>query len=87
MCSVDTTLPLMMVSTTKLVLTLISAVVVISVWLKGVAWLFNLHVMVGAGTPVEVQEMSTLPPSLTVTTLAPPLTMVLASTARNNIYT
>ena len=86
MCSVDTTLPLVMVSTVKL-LTVTSVGVVTSVWLKGTIWLFDLHVMVGAGTPVEVQEMSTLPPLPTVTTLAPPLRVVLAPTAGKNIYT
>ncbi len=58
-----------------------------SVWLKGVVWLLSVHVMVGTGTPVEVQEMSTSLPSTTVTILVnPSLIAVLASTNNSKKY-
>ena len=52
-----------------------------SVLVKRVIWLLSVQEMVGTGDPIEVQEMFTLPPSLTVTTSAPLLTLVLALTA------
>ena len=50
------------------------------VWEKFVSWLLSVQVMVGTGTPVEVQEMSTFPLSLTLT--SPLLTLVMASSAK-----
>ena len=58
-----------------------------SICSKGVGWSWNVQVMVGIGTPAEEQEMFTLSPSLTITTSAPLVTVVLAPSAgrRSNV--
>ncbi len=38
-------------------LSLTTAIVDTSVWLKGVVWLLSVHVMEGTGIPVELQEI------------------------------
>ncbi len=90
MCSVDTRLPLVITGTRLLELSLsivIEKSVDTSVWLKGVVWLLDVHVIVGTGTPVEVQEISTSPPSTTVTILVnPSLIAVLTSTNNSKKY-
>ena len=76
MCNVDITFP----GVTAIVFGLVEITlwfVDTSVWVKGVVWLLSVQVMVGTGTPVEVQEMSTFPPSLMTTPLLP---FVMAST-------
>ena len=80
MCRVDTTRPLVMSGTKTPPSLRVSTTMSMdsSVVLKGAAWLRSVQVMVGSGVPIEVQEMSTLPPSVTVTTSAPLLTLVLA---------
>jgi len=51
-----------------------------SVWLKGVVSLRSVHVMVGTGIPVELQEIFTLSSSLNVTTSPLPLAVVTGPT-------
>ena len=80
MCNVDTTLPgvTSVLPPPRIVM---SDSVDMSVWEKPVSWLLSVQVMVGTGIPVEVQDMSTFPPSLTLTTPSPLLTLVMASSA------
>ncbi len=86
MCSADTRLPLVP-SAIRLFILVIEKSVDTSVWLNGVVWLLSVHVMVGTGTPVEVQEMLTSLPSTTVTILVnSSLIAVLASTNNSKKY-
>ena len=82
MCNVDIKFPGVTSKLPPLRITM-SVSVDMLVWEKFVSWLLSVQVMVGTGTPVEVQEMSTFPPSLTLTTPSPLLTLVLASSARS----
>ncbi len=83
MRSVDITLP--RVTTTSLLLSSVTEWLEDkSVWLKGALWLLSVQVMVGTGTPVEVQEMLTLPSS--VTTTSPPIILFVLASAAGTVH-
>ena len=70
MWSVDITFPGVTILTKVPSICLTPSVVpcvIISVWLNVVVWLLNVHVMLGTGPPVDLQEMFTLFPSEMVT--------------------
>ncbi len=56
----------------------------IAVGVKGAAWLLSVQVMVETGIPVELQEMFTLPPS--VTTTSPLIILVVLASSAGTVH-